>query len=137
MKEPIWLSAEFLRAANMQLVNQFGGLPGPCKDNLLHSALDRPRNLFVYSEKGITIFELAAAYGFGLAKNHPFSDGNKRVAFMAMQTFLDINGWELDADPREVVVVMVDLAASNLEEGLLAVWLKKNSLRLKKPVSVE
>lgn len=136
MKEPIWLSAEFLLAANAQLVNQFGGLSGPCKENLLHSALDRPRNLFIYSEKDVTIFELAAAYGFGLAKNHPFSDGNKRVAFMAMQTFLDINGWELEADPREVVVVMVDLAASNLEEDLLAVWLKKNSIRLKKTVAV-
>ncbi len=124
-KEPRWLDVKFMHVMNSELVDQFGGLYGPCKDNLLHSALDRPKNLFAYGDP--TLFELGAAYGFGLAKNHPFCDGNKRTAFMAMQTFLEINGFELIAPETEAVAIMIDLAASEIDEKILAAWLEKYS----------
>lgn len=131
-KEPYWLDAQFLKNGNTELIELFGGLQGPCKENLLHSALDRPRNLFTYDEP--SLFDLAAAYGFGLTKNHPFCDANKRTALMAMQTFLDINGWELIAPEVEVVAIMIALAAGEIDEKILAVWLEKYSHRI---VSVE
>lgn len=127
---PLWLTAEFLHAANAELVDRFGGLYGPCKENLLHSALDRPQNLFFY-EADTDLFHLAAAYGFGIAKNHPFSDGNKRSAFIAMQTFLDINGWELVAAQTEAIVIMVALASDEITEKEVAAWLKKNCIAIK------
>lgn len=129
-KTPYWITADFLQTANAELINRFGGLHGPCKENLLHSALDRPQNLFSY-EGDCDLFDLAAAYGFGVAKNHPFSDGNKRAAFIAMQTFLDINGWELIAPQIETVTVMIALAASDLNKKEVAAWLKKNSVKIK------
>ncbi len=129
MKEPFWLSDSFLHGANAALVERFGGLLGPCKENLLHSALNRPQHLFAYGDD-VTLFDLAAAYGFGLAKNHPFTDGNKRVAFVAMATFLERNGWKLVVEETEAVVVMVELAASIMTEPELAKWLKKYSVKM-------
>lgn len=128
MKEPHWLSEKFLYAVNAELVGQFGGLYGTCKKDLLHSALNRPINLFHYDKP--SLFDLAAAYGFGLTRNHPFSDGNKRVALIAMQTFLDINGWELIAPEAETVMIMIALAAGEIDEKILAAWLKKYSVTL-------
>jgi death on curing protein len=125
-----WLQADVLRAANAALVDRFGGMQGPCKENLLLSALDRPENLLAYGNNP-SIFDLAAAYGYAIVKNHPFSDGNKRVALMAMQSFLDINNWELKAPQPEAVAIMIALASSEIGEKEVAAWLKKNSVKIK------
>lgn len=130
MKEPNWLDEDFLHSANAELIDRFGGLHGPCKVELLHSALDRPRNLFVYGTPDL--FDLSAAYGYGLSKNHSFLDGNKRTAFVAMAAFLTKNGWDLLAPEVEAVAMMVALAASEIDEELMASWLKKNSVKIKK-----
>ncbi len=130
MKEPLWLTEIFFHAANAELVHEFGGLRGPCKENLLRSAIERPRNLFAYGSNP-DLFDLAAAYSYGLAKNHPFSDGNKRVAFVSMNAFLLKNGWELVIPEVEAVAIMVALASSEIGEPEVAAWLKKNSVKIK------
>ena len=88
----------------------------------MDSALNRGRNKFAYGETDLSV--LAAAYAFGLAKNHGFVDGNKRTAFQAMYLFLGLNGYDLDADETEVVDVMTRLADSRLTESALATWVR-------------
>ena len=93
----------------------------------LESALARPRQRFAY-EPGCGAAELAAAYGYGLARSHPFNDGNKRVAFVTMGVFLGLNGFEIEALETEVVTIMLDLAAGVLTEEQLAEWLRSRML---------
>jgi death on curing protein len=88
--------------------------------------LTRPRNLHAYEPES-DLARLAAAYGFGLARNHPFNDGNKRAAFLAIGLFLQINGQELIADPVEAVAVILGLAEGSLSETKLAEWIRRNS----------
>ena len=95
---------------------------------LLDAALTGPRNQFAYG--GPDLFDLAAAYAFGLARNHAFVDGNKRIALAAADVFLQGNGWELTADEAETVVAFLDLAAGELNEPQLASWFRANSQRL-------
>ena len=108
-----------------------GGSPGLRDDGLLDSAMARPKQLHHY-ERSSTIFQLAAAYGFGLSKNHPFVDGNKRVALTATAVFLEINGWRLQAAEAEAVVAFTGLAAGELDEGRLASWLEQHSVPAKR-----
>jgi death-on-curing protein len=89
----------------------------------LESALARPRQSFAYGS-GVDTAALAASYAYGLARNHPYHDGNKRIAFMTMAVFAELNGFELDAAEAEVVDVMLRLAAGELEEEPLADWLR-------------
>lgn len=89
---------------------------------MLESALDRPRNRWAY--EGADIAQLAAAYAFGVARNHPFIDGNKRAAFLACVVFLDINGVDFFAPEPEVVVAMLKLAAGEMEEDGFARWIR-------------
>lgn len=91
------------------------------------SALDRPRNRHHYASDS-DLFDLAAAYGFGIARNHPFVDGNKRVAFQAMYVFLALNGVRLDATEEDVVTTILALAAGSVTEPELAAWLRDNSV---------
>lgn len=103
-----------------------GGLPGLRDEDLLESALARPRQRFSY-DATTDLAALAAACGFGLARNHPYRDGNKRVAFVTMAVFLGLNGLELTAPETEVVTTMVALASGTLDENALADWIRLNT----------
>lgn len=109
-----------------ELVAEHGGRAGIRDEVLLSSALARPRNRRVYGAS-TTLFELAAGYGVGIIRNHPFIDGNKRLALMVMYVFLEINGYSLAASEVDAADIMLRLAADGVEEAELARWLKKNS----------
>lgn len=121
--EPRWVSRLVVDAIHTDMLITHGGLPGLRDGDLLESALARPRQHFAY-EPAADLAELAAAYGFGLAGNHPYRDGNKRVAFVAMAVFLGLNGLEFSATEAEVVTTMVALAAGELDQEALAEWVR-------------
>jgi death-on-curing protein len=125
VKDWRWLEPDELAAIHSELIAEFGGPPGLRDRGLLESAAARPKHLISYEQP--TAFELAAAYAFGLARNHPFVDGNKRTALVAAFTFLELNGWEVHAEEAAAVLVFQDLAGGKLEENQLAQWLEKNS----------
>jgi death-on-curing protein len=104
----------------------FGGLAGVRDAGLLESAVHRPRNRLAYRSR-TSLFELTAALGFGITKNHPFIDGNKRTALLAMRAFLFLNGRALEPREEDEVLVMIGVAANEVTEGELAAWLKANS----------
>jgi death-on-curing protein len=120
-----WLEAADIAAIHREVIAEFGGPPGLRDQGLLESAAARPKHLAAYGPA--SAFELAAAYAFGLARNHPFVDGNKRIALIAAFTFLLLNGWEVQAEETAAVLVFVDLAAGKLDEKELALWLERNS----------
>lgn len=125
-KEPVWLAKSFLEAAHLDQLKQHGGLLGVRDENALESALARPQNRWSYYPE-TRLCELAAAYGYALATSHPFSDGNKRTAFIAMYTFLGLNDLEISAGQVEVVDLILRLAAGELTEAELAAWLETNT----------
>lgn len=129
MPEPVWLSRMQLAAMHLDQIREHGGQPGIRDENLLESALARPRNKLAYSPEA-DLAELAAAYGFGLARNHPFLDGNKRIALVAMYVFLGLNGLELEAPEKEVVELMLEVARGDRDETALAHWLRLHTLKL-------
>lgn len=107
-------------------MSQYGGLPGVPDEDALTATLARPQQLLTYEPQS-TIFELAAAYGFGFARNHCFPDGNKRIALVSMDVFLMLNGFDLIPDEAETVVIINALAAGDYEQTQLAEWLEQNS----------
>ena len=109
-----------------ELVAEHGGRAGIRDGGLLSSALARPRNRRVYGAS-TTLFELAAGYGVGIIRNHPFIDANKRLALMVMYVFLEINGYRLAASEVDAADTMLRLAAGKVDEGDIARWLKANS----------
>ncbi|HEX4025196.1 MAG TPA: type II toxin-antitoxin system death-on-curing family toxin [Steroidobacteraceae bacterium] len=113
-------------AIHDEAIYEFGGLAGVRDPGLLESALDRPCNLFAY-EPGSSIVELAAILCVGIAKNHPFHDGNKRTALLATRAFLYLNGRELEPTQADEVTTLVAVADGSLDEHALAEWLKRNS----------
>ncbi|HVW72468.1 MAG TPA: type II toxin-antitoxin system death-on-curing family toxin [Rhizomicrobium sp.] len=125
MKEPNWVEKEALLLLHLKSLARFGGAEGLRDEGLLDSALARPKNAFHYEEQ-VDIAALAAAYAYGLARNHPFVDGNKRMAFMAMGVFLTANGWWLEAGAVEAIQAMTALADGALDEGQLTAWLTRN-----------
>lgn len=127
MKQPVWVMAELVLAAHQMLVAEHGGLPGIRDQALLDSALARPKQKAAY-ESEASIFELAAAYSYGIARNHPFMDGNKRIALTIAAVFLDLNGFTLDAPEAEAVIVYQQLASGELEEKALAEWIRDSSI---------
>lgn len=131
MNEPRWLSETTVFAIHEQLIQEHGGQPGILNSGLLSSALEKPRNLLYYRGPEITLFDLAATYGYGLVKNHPFLDGNKRIGLSAIDVFLQLNAYELIASEVEAVAIIRDLANSNAsqEEEIprLAQWIQQNS----------
>lgn len=129
MKEPIWLERQAVLAMHEEQLREHGGGYGVRDEGLMESALARPVQLFHYGDKP-DIFTLAAAYGFGVAKNHPFVDGNKRTAFQCMFVFLLINGIEITATEVDTVVTILALADGSLSEPELAKWLKANHTKL-------
>jgi death-on-curing protein len=126
--EPKWISARIAIAIHDEAIYEFGGLAGIRDHGLLESALDRPRNLLAYKPRS-SIFELAAALCFGLAKNHPFNDGNKRTALLSTRAFLYLNGRVFEPLQPDEVATMLAVAADALNEKRLAVWLRLNSRR--------
>jgi death on curing protein len=125
MTDIVWLLEETVLALHDEQIAEHGGGDGVRDRGLLESALNRPHQLQHYGDPDI--FELAAAYGFGLIKNHPFIDGNKRVAFVVTETFLLLNGIVLTANDENCVTTMLQLAASEITESDFADWLRKNS----------
>jgi death-on-curing protein len=126
MSKPVWLLREALVTLHDESIARDGGIHGIRDSGLLDSALARAQNTFGY-ENVSGIPRLAANYAFGLAKNHPFADGNKRAAFLAAGTFLRINGLRLVAGQDDATKTMYDLASGNLAEDAFAAWLKANS----------
>lgn len=129
--EPRWLTRAHVEAIHGIQLLQHGGLPGIRDENALESALGRPLHQWHYGV-ATSVSACAAAYGFGLARNHPFSDGNKRTAFVAMATFLERNGLSLTAPEPAVVDTMLALAEGELSEEELGAWLQGNSRRRRK-----
>jgi death-on-curing protein len=127
MKAPRWVRRDVVLAFQERLLAEHGGGAGIRDEGLLDSALKRPENLFAYGKP--TLFELAASYAFGLAKNHPFIDGNKRIAFATAALFVELNGYRFGANEVDVVVRTLALAAGEMSEYEFAVWLKRNSRR--------
>jgi death-on-curing protein len=121
-KEPKWLGPPAVLTVHQQLLFEFGGAEGVRDQGLLESALSRPQHLWHYGQPDI--LDLAAAYAFGIASSHPFVDGNKRTAFTAAFVFLDINGYEMEAEEAEVVVMTVGLAAKSIKQEQHAAWLR-------------
>lgn len=126
MNEPTWLSRRFLDEAHNDQLKQHGGLAGVRDENALESALARPKNRWSYTS-GLDLCDLAAAYGYALATSHPFADGNKRTAFIAMYTFLGLNDLEISASQVEVVAFVLKIAEGSLKEAEIAAWLKENT----------
>lgn len=127
MKEPVWVLHETVLATQEELLARFGGSAGIREEHLLESALARPQQRFAYSKP--TMFELAASYAFGLVKNHPFVDGNKRIGFVVAVAFLELNGYRFQAEEADAVVRTLALAAGEMSEAAYAEWLKSHSKR--------
>jgi death on curing protein len=125
-KDPCWLDPETLKVLHDEQIADHGGLPGLRDGGAFDAALSRPLNKHAYGEQDL--FALAAAYGFGLARNHPFSDGNKRIAALATFLFLEVNGWSVPEDTDAVEQTFLALAAGELAEEELADWLRARSL---------
>ncbi len=125
MTNPVWLSPDVVLAIHEEQIAEHGGGEGIRDPGLLDSALARPMALVAYGAPDLPA--LAASLGFGLARNHPFVDGNKRTAYVAVETFLALNGLDLVAGDAECVVVMLDLAAGDLPEAGFAAWLRDNT----------
>jgi death on curing protein len=126
VSDPVWVSRAALELLHDESLKEHGGAEGLRDSGLLDSALARAQNLFGYEEVSDPC-RLAACYAFGIVKNHPFVDGNKRAAFIATGLFLRMNGMRLHADKAEAVLVMLDLASGELTELQFAEWLRKNT----------
>lgn len=123
---PVWLSVADVLALHDEAMAEFGGAGGLRDAGLLESALARPRNRVAYGKRP-TVFDLAGAYCVGVARNHPFVDGNKRVAFLVAAVFLDLNGYRLTAAELDVVETIGRVAEGRISETALSAWFKRNS----------
>ena len=123
--EPRWLSRIVIDAIHVEQIREHGGLAGVRDVNVLESALARPRQKWQYGVTDIAM--LAAAYAFGFIKNHPYRDGNKRIGFLAMATFLGVNGYDLEVTDAEVVAEIVSVADGSSSEEELAVWIRRHA----------
>jgi death-on-curing protein len=128
--EPRWLSRLVVDAIHADQLRQHGGLPGVRDENALESALARPRQKWAY-DPASDLALLAAAYAFGFVRNHPYRDGNKRIGFLVLATFLGINGHDLDATDEDIVTTMLELADGSLTEARLTSWVRHRLRRAK------
>ncbi len=124
----VWIEASAVLAVHDEQLAEHGGASGVRDAGLLESALARPLHLATYGEPDVA--DLAAAYGFGLARNRPFIGGNKRTAFVAVELFLALNGWSATADDANCVLTMLALAAGELSEAGFATWVRKHSAEI-------
>ena len=120
----IWIDPRAIVAIHDEQLTEHGGGAGIRDQGLLESALSRPVNLAAYEDPDVA--RLAASYAVGLAKNHPFVDGNKRTAFVALELFLELNGHELVADDVSCVLTMLAVAAGEIDEAALATWIRQH-----------
>lgn len=119
-----WVNRQVLLLLHDESLAEHGGAPGLRDEGLLDSALARPVNLALYEQPDVA--SLAASYGMGLAKNHPFVDGNKRAAFLAVGMFLAVNGFRLRATQADATLTVLDVAAGVMDEGAFAQWLREH-----------
>ena len=124
MSEPFWLSRQMIVAIHDEQLTIHGGAAGLRDEGMLESALDRLRNKWTYEQAELA--ELAAAYAFGIARNHPFIDGNKRTSLLALYTFLGVNGVEFDVPEAEAASIILSLAAGEISEESLTRWIRDN-----------
>lgn len=124
---PEWLEKETILALHSESLAEHGGADGLRDDGMLESALARPLQLFSYGDPPPDLAALAAAYCFGLAKNHAFVDGNKRIAFIALLTFLIVNGQRLNASQPDAYQTVIGVASGSLSEDALTAWIRANS----------
>ena len=124
MSEPIWLDSSIVLDVHAEQLALFGGADGVRDLGLLESALGRPLNKFAYGETSLAA--LAAAYAFGIARNHPFVDGNKRAAFASIIVFLGLNGIDFDVPPEAATAIILGMAAGEIDEDGLARWIGDN-----------
>jgi death on curing protein len=129
MSEPVWLRGSVLEQLHDASIAEHGGAPGLRDVGLFESALARPKNLRAYDEAA-DVASFAACYAFGLAKNHAFVDGNKRVAFIAAAMFLRLNGHRLTADQVQATLVMLSVASGSFGENELADWIRSHMTKL-------
>jgi death-on-curing protein len=125
-REPRWLNRVIVDALHNDQLREHGGLPGIRDENALDAALARPQQKWHYEDQ-IDLSRLAAAYAFGLVRNHPYRDGNKRIGFLAMVTFLGLNGCDFAATDTEVVAEVLALAAGSISEDALTAWIRQHS----------
>lgn len=124
MKEPVWILKTVVLALQDELISEYGGLPGIRDEGLLDSALARPEQHFSYGDPDI--FGLAAAYVYGIVRNHPFLDGNKRIGFVTGIIFLEENGKSFNPSEAEAVQAVRELASKKITEEEFAIWLEEN-----------
>lgn len=125
-----WVDRTALVLLHDESLAEHGGAAGMRDEGLFESALARPKNLTAYEDPDIA--SLAAAYGFGLAKNHPFVDGNKRAAFLAVGLFLALNGYRLSASQLDATKAMLGVTAGEVSEPDFAAWIRAHSAKRKK-----
>jgi death on curing protein len=124
MTDWVWLDSDALLAAHDEQLAEHGGASGIRDIGMFESALARPKNQAAYGEPDAAA--LAAAYAFALAKNHPFIDGNKRIALVALESFLVLNGFNLTSDDGQTTLVILSVAAGSFSEEELTTWIRKN-----------
>lgn len=126
MKEPRWLTPAIVRALHSEALARFGGASGIRDEAVLESALARPHHAFAYG-RDPSLFDLAAAYGYGIIRNHPFVDGNKRAGILAIAVFLHINGWRFDPHQTDEIRIIRAVAAGEVGETDVATWVEANA----------
>jgi death-on-curing protein len=127
--EPVWVSRLVLDAVHFDQLREHGGVVGIRDENTLQAVLARPQQRW-HDEPASDLAALAAAYGWGLVTSHPYRDGNKRTAFLAMLVFLGLNNFDLDATQEEVVTTMLAAAAGQVSEAELADWVRSHLVKL-------
>ena len=123
----IWIDTAVLLAVHDEQLTEHGGISGIRDTGMFESAIDRAKNLAAYGEPDAA--QLAAAYGYGLAKNHPFLDGNKRTAFVAVELFLALNGYDLQASDADCILIMLSVTAGDIDEQTFADWIRSYSVK--------
>jgi len=130
MKEPAWIRDDVVPAIHLRQVAEHGGAEGIRDEGLLSSALARPKSLFAYPKADLAA--LAAAYAFGIVRNHLFVDGNKRTCLVACRTFLLLNGKDLDATREEKYLTFMSLARGDISEADLAAWIRQRLVKARR-----
>lgn len=130
MTSVIFLPKDLILLFHEQLIQIYGGSYGVRDENLLDSALQQPKATFDGKYLHDNLLKMAAAYGYHLCNNHPFIDGNKRIALVAMDVFLQRNGFEITACEKDTFKMMMDLASGRLSKDELVIWLKNNTSSL-------
>ena len=126
MTEPVWVQLAAVLQFHSHSISEFGGSPGVRDPGAIESALARPKNRFTHEKPDL--FDLAAAYTYGLSQNHGFVDGNKRTAFLTGMVFLGVNGYRIEAEQAEVVAAMLSLAEHTIDEAGYAQWLRDHAV---------